>query len=63
MVWVPGRKKETQSGYPDWWYNLTGFQYGPQVYMIYILHDIPGLVYTNTTKPFPSIENPNEVFS
>ncbi len=42
---------------------MTGYQYGPRVYRTDILQDIPGLVYTNTTKPFPSIENPKEVFS
>ena len=63
MLWDPVRKKETLSGYPDWWYNLTGFQYGPRVYRTDLLHDIPGLVYTNTTKPFSSTENPQELFS
>lgn len=33
-------------GYPDWWYNQTQYQYGPRVYDIAGLQEIPGVIYT-----------------
>ncbi len=35
-------------GYPDWWYQLAGYQYGPRVYDLAALHEIPGVKYTGS---------------
>jgi len=35
-----------EPGYPDWWYNDTGYQYGPRIYQYEELRDTPGLMYT-----------------
>lgn len=36
----------TNIGYPAWWYESSGYQYGPRVYDIEGLKEIPGVRYT-----------------
>lgn len=49
MVWDPETKAETLAGYPDWWYNISGYQYGPRVYDQTRLDQVSGLKYNNKT--------------
>jgi dipeptidase len=37
-------------GYPNWWLNETGYQYGPRIYQYAQLQKIPSLKYTNETE-------------
>jgi hypothetical protein len=34
-------------GYPNWWNNDTGYQYGPRIYQVGELQQIEGVVYVN----------------
>jgi len=36
-------------GYPNWWNNETGYQYGPRIYQVEELRQIEGVVYVNET--------------
>ena len=36
----------TNIGYPAWWYESSGYQYGPRVYDMKSLKEIPGVRYT-----------------
>lgn len=63
MIWDPDTNTDTLAGYPDSWYNSTGYQYGPRVYRTDILAKTPGLVYTNTTIPISSAVNPQSIRS
>ena len=36
-------------GYPDWWYQEAGYQYGPGVYDVEALDSIADVAYTNET--------------
>ncbi len=38
-----------RGGYPNWWLNETGYQYGPRIYQYAELQKAPGLKYTNET--------------
>lgn len=49
MIWDPVEKADSLAGYPDWWYNISGYQYGPRVYDISGLEEISGLQYVNST--------------
>ncbi|MBN2735197.1 MAG: C69 family dipeptidase [Methanomicrobiaceae archaeon] len=49
LVTNPVTEDVTEGGYPDEWYNETGYQYGPRVYQFDELRDTPGLDYTNKT--------------
>lgn len=49
MMWDPEQKTDSLSGYPDWWYNASGFQYGPRVYDVNRLRQVSGLHYQNQT--------------
>ncbi len=42
-------RKDEFFGYPDWWLDKAGYQYGPRVYDYEGIRNQPGLVYTNTT--------------
>lgn len=46
LVTDPVTEAVTEGGYPDWWYNETGYQYGPRVYQLDELRETPGLNYT-----------------
>ncbi len=37
------------SGYPNWWLNETGYQYGPRIYEFEELRQLDGVVYVNET--------------
>lgn len=36
-------------GYPEWWLNETGYQYGPRIYQVEELRQLEGVVYVNET--------------
>ncbi|WP_460372159.1 dipeptidase [Methanocalculus sp. MC3] len=44
----PETEAVEEPGYPDWWYNDTGYQYGPRIYQYKELMDTPDLTYTGT---------------
>jgi len=49
MIYDASTGRNDFSGYPGWWLERTGYQYGPRVYEYEGLLDTPGLGYTNTT--------------
>jgi dipeptidase len=42
-------KTITNIGYPDWWLENAGYQYGPRVYDVQALREIPGVIYAKET--------------
>lgn len=46
LVTNPVTEETTEGGYPDWWYNETGYQYGPRIYQLEELRETEGLNYT-----------------
>ncbi|HPT19958.1 MAG TPA: C69 family dipeptidase [Methanothrix sp.] len=42
-------KTITNIGYPDWWLEKTGYQYGPRVYDVQALREIPDVIYAGKT--------------
>ncbi len=38
-----------RQGYPNWWLNETGYQYGPRIYQYAELQNVSGLIYVNET--------------
>ncbi|OPY51412.1 MAG: Peptidase family C69 [Methanosaeta sp. PtaU1.Bin112] len=42
-------KTITNIGYPDWWLEKTGYQYGPRVYDVQALREIPDVIYAKKT--------------
>lgn len=62
MIWDPEQKTDLLAGYPDWWYNLSGYQYGPRVYDVPGLNEIQGLYYENITLKGSSDHLPRESF-
>ncbi len=36
-------------GYPEWWLEYSGYQYGPRVYDLESLHRIPDVKYAGKT--------------
>lgn len=38
-----------RAGYPNWWLNTTGYQYGPRIYQYAELQNVSGLIYVNET--------------
>ena len=51
-------KTITNIGYPDWWLEYAEYQYGPRVYDVQSLREIPGVKYTGETVNLTSSENP-----
>ena len=47
LVTDPVTEDVSEGGYPDDWYNETGYQYGPRVYQFDELKETDGLSYTN----------------
>ena len=44
------QKKEIQNiGYPEWWLKNSSYQYGPRVYDLESLHEIPDVKYAGKT--------------
>jgi dipeptidase len=48
-IFDPVSKSTTYPGYPDWWYQDAGYQYGPRIYDVEDFDSIPDLVYVNET--------------
>lgn len=38
-----------EAGYPSWWLNETGYQYGPRIYQYAELQNLSGVIYVNGT--------------
>ncbi|UUX92582.1 dipeptidase [Methanoplanus endosymbiosus] len=53
LVTDPVTEEVTESGYPDWWYDDTDYQYGPRVYQLDELRETPGLNYTGKIVSVP----------
>jgi hypothetical protein len=51
-------KTITNIGYPDWWLEYAEYQYGPRVYDVQSLREIPGVKYTGETVNLTPSENP-----
>lgn len=50
LVTNPITEETTEGGYPDWWYDNTGYQYGPRIYQLEELRETEGLNYTGEYK-------------
>lgn len=48
-IYDPVSKNTAYPGYPDWWYQDAGYQYGPRIYDMNGLDSTPDLVYVNET--------------
>ena len=48
-IYDPVNGTTTYPGYPDWWYQEAGYQYGPRIYDVEALDSIVDVVYTNET--------------
>jgi dipeptidase len=46
----------TNIGYPDWWLLYAEYQYGPRVYDIQSLREIPGVKYSGETVNVTSMD-------
>ncbi len=53
LVMDPVTEEVTEDGYPNWWYDETGYQYGPRVYQLDELRETPGLNYTGDVVVVP----------
>jgi dipeptidase len=63
MIWDPVNHSDTLAGYPDWWYNATGYQYGPRMYRTDLLDSIPGIPYSGKVISKSSEESPLDIRS
>lgn len=49
-------KTITNIGYPDWWLEYAEYQYGPRVYDVQSLREIPGVKYSGETVNVTSLD-------
>ncbi|WP_231476555.1 dipeptidase [Methanoculleus sp. MH98A] len=53
LITDPMTEAVEEPGYPAWWLNETGYQYGPRVYQVEELRATDGLNYTGNTVRAP----------
>lgn len=53
LITDPATEDVEEPGYPAWWYEEAGYQYGPRVYDLERLRTTPDLNYTGESVWFP----------
>lgn len=61
LVTNPVTEAVSEGGYPDGWYDETGYQYGPRVYQLEELRATEGLNYTNESVWVPKDSSFEEI--